>query len=116
MGELPTFFAASDIAFVGGSLVEVGGHNILEACALGKPVIFGKYMFNFQEISRMALEQNAGIQINNTHQLETILSRLIEDPNYRFRYGEEGIKLVKNNQGSLSNTIRAIENYLPSRD
>ena len=113
MGELPTFYAASDIAFVGGSLVKIGGHNILEACALGKPVVFGKYMFNFLEISRMTLEQNAGIQVNDITELENELTRLIDDPSYRYSYGEEGIKLIKNNQGSLSNTIKAIQHLLP---
>jgi len=112
MGELPTFYAAADIAFVGGSLVEVGGHNILEACALGKPVVFGKYMFNFLEISQMALEQKAGLQVANAMELEQVLERLITDANNRYSIGQNGIKLVEDNQGSLDNTIAVLNKYL----
>ena len=59
MGELPTFLAAADAAFVGGSLVEHGGHNLLEPAALGIPVAFGPHMFNFAEISRLLVQQGA---------------------------------------------------------
>ena len=63
MGELQKLYAAADVAFVGGSLVEVGGHNILEACAVGIPVIFGPHMFQAEEISAMALERGAACRI-----------------------------------------------------
>jgi 3-deoxy-D-manno-octulosonic-acid transferase len=112
MGELPTFYAAADIAFVGGSLVEIGGHNILEACALGKPVIFGPYMFNFLEISKLALAQNAGIQVHDADELISVMYRMIDDANYRYSYGENGIKLVNENRGSLQNTLDALKNYI----
>lgn len=114
MGELPVFFAACDIAFVGGSLVEIGGHNILEACALGKPVVFGPHMFNFLEISQLALEQRAGIQVQNESELEQVVRNLIEDANLRYSCGQNGITLVDNNQGALQRTIDALEPFLPT--
>lgn len=114
MGELPVFFAASDIAFVGGSLVETGGHNILEACALGKPVVFGPHMFNFLEISQMALEQGAGIQVRDKSELERVLRNLVEDANLRYSCGQNGIKLVENNQGALNRTLAALSPFLDS--
>jgi 3-deoxy-D-manno-octulosonic-acid transferase len=64
MGELLKLYTASDVAFVGGSLVPVGGHNVLEACAVGLPVIFGPHMFNFDEISQLTLSREAGIQVS----------------------------------------------------
>ncbi|GJL81491.1 MAG: 3-deoxy-D-manno-octulosonic acid transferase [marine bacterium B5-7] len=112
MGELPTFFAASDIAFVGGSMVDIGGHNILEACALGKPVVFGPYMHNFLEISRMALEQKAGIQVHNDQELEDIIAKLIEDANYRFSFGQRGIALIEGNQGALKYTLEILDRFI----
>jgi len=112
MGELPVFFAASDIAFVGGSLVPTGGHNILEACALGKPVIFGPHMFNFLEISRMALEAGAGIQVKDAHELEQTVRQLVEDANHRFSCGQNGITLIDANQGALVRTLEALEPFL----
>ncbi len=109
MGELPTFYAAADIAVVGGSLVPIGGHNILEPCALGKPVVFGQYMFNFLEISKMALQRKAGIQISSTEELEQILLRFTEDANFRFSYGQNGVGLVEDNRGALDNTMTVLE-------
>ncbi|KAA3624358.1 MAG: 3-deoxy-D-manno-octulosonic acid transferase [Proteobacteria bacterium] len=113
MGELPIFFAACDIAFVGGSLTEIGGHNILEACALGKPVIFGPHMFNFLEISQMALERHAGIQVQNEKELESVLRQLVEDANFRYACGQRGIALVEDNQGALMRTLEVLEPFLP---
>lgn len=112
MGELPVFFAASDIAFVGGSLVPTGGHNILEACALGKPVIFGPHMFNFLEISRMALDAGAGIQVQDAHALEQTVRQLVEDANHRFSCGQNGIALIDANQGALARTLEALDPFL----
>lgn len=112
MGELPVFFAASDIAFVGGSLVETGGHNILEACALGKPVVFGPHMFNFLEISQMALKQGAGIQVQDESSLERVVRNLVEDANLRYSCGQNGIRLVENNQGALKRTLDALSPFL----
>ncbi|MCR4301474.1 MAG: lipid IV(A) 3-deoxy-D-manno-octulosonic acid transferase, partial [Sulfuricaulis sp.] len=74
MGELQLFYAAADCAFIGGSLVPRGGHNLLEACAVGKPVVLGPHMFNFQEICQMTLERDAGVQIHSADQLAPAVS------------------------------------------
>ena len=109
MGELPIFYAACDVAFVGGSLVEVGGHNVLEACALGKPVIFGPHMFNFRDIGAMTLDHGAGVRVADEAQLEEAVERMIGDASYRSGYGENGIALVAGNRGSLRNTLDFLE-------
>ncbi len=71
VGEMLNFYAIADLVFVGGSLAPVGGHNILEASLLKKPVVFGPYMHNFKEISRMVLEVGGGIQAVGEEDLAT---------------------------------------------
>ena len=108
MGELLKLYAASDVAFVGGSLVPVGGHNVLEACAVGLPVVFGPHMFNFDEISQMTLSRHAGIQVDSVQGLVAATSCYLEDPNLRFETGEKGKKLVKQNRGAMEHTAKLI--------
>ncbi len=105
MGELQLFFGASDVAFVGGSLVATGGHNILEASALGVPVVFGPHMFNFQEIGALALERAAGRQVRDGEDLARAVSDYLADANARFEAGEAGRKMVAENRGALEKTL-----------
>jgi 3-deoxy-D-manno-octulosonic-acid transferase len=112
MGELPLFFAAADCAFIGGSLVPIGGHNLLEASAVGKPVVFGPHMFNFQEISLMTLERGAGVQIRTPAQLAPAVSDFLGNANRRDRAGEAGRKMVEENRGALAANMRLIEQLL----
>jgi 3-deoxy-D-manno-octulosonic-acid transferase len=108
MGELLKLYTASDVAFVGGSLVPVGGHNVLEACAVGLPVIFGPHMFNFDEISQLTLSREAGIQVDSTHDLVAAVAIYLDDANLRFETGEKGKKLVQQNRGALERTSELI--------
>jgi 3-deoxy-D-manno-octulosonic-acid transferase len=108
MGELLKLYTASDVAFVGGSLVPVGGHNVLEACAVGLPVIFGPHMFNFDEISQLTLSRKAGIQVDSTHDLVAAVATYLDDANLRFETGEKGKKLVQQNRGALERTSELI--------
>lgn len=108
MGELLKLYTASDVAFVGGSLVPVGGHNVLEACAVGLPVIFGPYMFNFDEISQLTLSKKAGLQVTTNHELVAAVATYLDDPNLRFETGEKGKKLVQQNRGALERTSELI--------
>ncbi len=108
MGELLKLYTASDVAFVGGSLVPVGGHNVLEACAVGLPVIFGPHMFNFDEISQLTLSREAGIQVDSTHDLVAAVATYLDDANLRFETGEKGKKLVQQNRGALERTSELI--------
>lgn len=114
MGELQLFLAACDVAFVGGSLVPVGGHNILEASAVGVPVVFGPHMSNFQEISAMALARGAGMQIRDGAALAPALIRYLEDPNLRFAAGEAGKRMVAENRGALEKTLDRLARLLPA--
>jgi 3-deoxy-D-manno-octulosonic-acid transferase len=102
MGDLTVFFAAADVAFVGGSLVDVGGHNILEPASLGLPVIVGPYMKNFLSITDMMKEQGALLQVANSDELYKRLSKLFENSEKRAAIGNAGLVVVKKNQGSLN--------------
>ncbi len=109
MGELGLLIAASDIAYIGGSLVPAGGHNLLEACAASVAVIFGPHMFNFQEISDMVLEKGAGVQVVNTRELTDVIIRFVNEPALRNQYGSRGKGLVDENKGALFATLKIIE-------
>jgi 3-deoxy-D-manno-octulosonic-acid transferase len=112
MGELQLFFGAADVAFIGGSLVPTGGHNLLEASALGKPVVFGPHMFNFQEISQMTLERGAGVQIQAPSELAPAISDFLGNANRRDSAGEAGRRMVEENRGALAANMRILEQLL----
>ena len=111
MGELPVLYAAADIAVVGGSLIPIrgiGGHNILEPCAVGVPVIFGRNMANFLEISDIALSAGAGFQVGDKADLIVRLKRLLNDAPLRGVVGEAGRKMVEQNTGATQTTCELI--------
>lgn len=109
MGELSLFYAAADLAFVGGSLVPVGGHNILEPAALGKPVLFGPHMFNFETIATMFLELGAARQVADASTLARVVVEWLRDANLRDGYGAAGARLVAENRGALERLMGLIQ-------
>jgi 3-deoxy-D-manno-octulosonic-acid transferase len=113
MGELMLLYGAGDVAFVGGSLVATGGHNLLEASALGKPVVFGPHMFNFTEIASLTLERGAGEQVQDGASLLRALADFLASPERRDRAGEAGKKLVEENRGALERTMTLLGPLLP---
>ena len=118
MGELPVLYAAADIAVVGGSLIPIrgiGGHNILEPCAVGVPVIFGSNMGNFLEISDIALRTGAGFQVGDQGDLIACLKRLLNDAPLRGAVGEAGRKMVEQNTGATQKTCELILPLLAMR-
>ncbi len=80
IGELAQLFQIATVVFVGGSLVDLGGHNILEPAVFGKPIVFGPYMQNFAEISRTFLDNAAAIQVHSDRELGSALLELLGDP------------------------------------
>ena len=111
LGELMMFYAASDVAFVGGSLVPTGGHNVLEPAAVGLPVITGPYTFNFAEISNTMLEAGVLQQVENVEQLSSVVIDLLTHPEKRKTTGKQGQKLVAENRGSLGRLLELIKPY-----
>jgi 3-deoxy-D-manno-octulosonic-acid transferase len=116
MGELPIFLGASDVAFVGGSLVNHGGHNVLEAAALGVPVVFGPHMFNFAAISELLLEEGAAVRAQSAHELTDVVARWLADASERSRIGENGRRVVEENRGALERLAALIAAQLDSEE
>jgi 3-deoxy-D-manno-octulosonic-acid transferase len=112
MGELPLFYAASDVAFVGGSLVPVGGHNILEPAALARPIITGPHYFNFNEITQQFLKTDAAIKINNTEELAKAVIKLLQNPQQRAKMGDTALQLMANSQGASKRLVNLIKRHI----
>jgi len=112
MGELQRLYAAADVAFIGGSLVRIGGQNPLEACAVKVPVIFGQHMFHFEEISAMALERGAARQVQGEQSLAEAVSLYFDQPMLRQAAGEAAHSLVQDNQGALERTLQLMVDSL----
>jgi 3-deoxy-D-manno-octulosonic-acid transferase len=100
MGELYAYYAASDLAFVGGSLVPLGGQNLLEACAAGRPVLVGPHTFNFEEATHLAVESGAALQVRDELELGRVLSELLANRERRTRMGHAGVELMHQHQGA----------------
>ncbi len=113
IGELAHVYLAATVVFVGGSLVDVGGHNILEPAIHGKAIVFGPYMQNFAEIARSFLEHDAAIQIHSARELEDTLLDLISNRERRERLGEAARAVVEANRGAKQRTLDAIATLLP---
>jgi 3-deoxy-D-manno-octulosonic-acid transferase len=112
MGELMLFLSAADVAFVGGSLVPTGGHNVLEPAALGLPVVFGPQMFNFAMISRMLLAENAAVEVSSYNDLARWVIDWLSDANLRATYGENALRVVEANRGAMDRLFDILQEYL----
>jgi len=113
IGELARLFQVATVVFVGGSLVDHGGHNILEPAVHGKPIVFGPYMQNFAEISQRFLASQAAVQVGSEAELIDVVVRLAGDPVERARLGAAARALVESNRGAKARTLEAIDALLP---
>lgn len=112
VGELAALYAAADVAFVGGSLVPIGGHNLLEPAALGLPVLTGPSHSNAKDIAQLLLQQGAALQVGDAQELAGCLTRLFGDAEQRRRIGAVARRLVEMNRGSLARLLELIEPLL----
>lgn len=112
LGELPVFYAASDIAFIGGSLVRNGGHNMLEPASLGLAVLTGPHIYNFMEISELLEECGAACKIHTADELARQVTRFLVDANLRHSIGEKGRKMVADNRGSSERLMTFLQPFL----
>jgi len=114
IGELAHVYQAATAVFVGGSLVDVGGHNILEPAIHGKAIVFGPYMQNFAEIARSFLDHQAAIQVDTARELEDTLIDLLGNRERRERIGDAARALVAANRGAKDRSLEAIARLLPT--
>ncbi|WP_259757697.1 lipid IV(A) 3-deoxy-D-manno-octulosonic acid transferase [Pseudomonas sp. GCEP-101] len=105
MGELLFLYALADVAFVGGSLVPNGGHNLLEPAALGKPVLSGPHLFNFLEIAAQLREVGALREVADAPSLAVAVAALWDEPASAARMAEAGLGVMKANQGALERLL-----------
>jgi 3-deoxy-D-manno-octulosonic-acid transferase len=112
MGELVKFLAAGDVAFIAGSLVPVGGHNFLEAAALGLPILSGPFVFNAQAMSDTFFDAGAAIKVNSTGELASAVIALLKDPQRREDMGLRGRQLIERNRGAVSRIVDLIVRQL----
>lgn len=108
MGELLLWYAVSDIAFVGGSLMPVGGHNVLEPAALGKPIIIGPHGFTFEEINQRLLNLGVATQVENLESLIQSVDDWLKKPIKRQLAGEHARHFIKQNQQALPRLVELI--------
>ena len=112
VGELTEFFNAADVAFVGGSLVEVGGHNILEPARCRKPVLFGPYMENFKTIAEGMKCNGGAIEVHGAEDLARVLAELLRDPQARQRMGQSAADFAAGHQQALPKNLALARRYL----
>jgi 3-deoxy-D-manno-octulosonic-acid transferase len=112
IGEMMTLYALSDIAFVGGSLVATGGHNLLEPASLGIPSIFGPHMDNFREIADLVLTYGAGIQVESAATLTESCSTLLGNAELRKVLGQNGLKLLRDTGGATERHMEILRGFL----
>ncbi len=108
MGEMFAYYAACDIAFVGGSLLPLGGQNLLEACAVGRPVIVGPHTFNFEEATRGAIEAGAAVRAADAGELGNTISQLLGDSNRRLAMSDAGKRFTEEHRGATEKTLDLI--------
>jgi 3-deoxy-D-manno-octulosonic-acid transferase len=112
LGELLDFYAAADVAFVGGSLVPIGGHNLLEPAALGVPILTGPYNSNSEEIARLLIASGAAEVVRDAATLAARIGTLLANPEARVRIGAQGRASVDSNRGALGKLLGLIEPLL----
>lgn len=114
LGELAEFYAAADIAFVGGSLVRVGGHNLLEPAAIGLPVLSGPQQYNSPDVARSLVEQGALTIVHDAAELAAALQKLLADAPARARQGAAGRSVIEANRGARERLVQLIDTLLPA--
>ena len=112
LGELSKLYSLGSLIFVGGSLVRVGGHNILEPLFFKKPVFFGPFMDHFREISDEVLRRGAGFQIGEVEEMVLHAKTLLEDTSLKSNMGRSGFQIIRDNRGATGKTLETISRFL----
>lgn len=112
VGELVSYYAVSDVVFVGGSLVRKGGHNILEPAAFGKPVFFGPHMHNFRDIAELFVREGAAMVVRSPDELKSRVAQVLEASNETASLGLNAKKLIKQNCGATARSVDILGKFL----
>ncbi len=109
IGILKRLYAIADVAFVGGSLVDLSGHNPLEPAAFSKPIIFGQYMSDFAHISQMLVDSGGAVQVENANSLYKTIADILSDSDKARNMGEKAFRVFNANKGAVEKTLKVIE-------
>lgn len=109
LGELMNFYAAADVAFVGGSLVPIGGHNLLEPAAVSLPILTGSHNFNSEEIAKLLVDVGAARKVHDAAELATQVGELLSNADERARIGAIGRKTLDDNRGALERLLNLVD-------
>src|SRR5262249_739381 len=112
LGDLQEFYGLGDIAFVGGSLVDAGGHNLLEPARVRIPVLFGPYMTNFKAIARAMKERGGGVEVRSVEDLVREITDLLSDATKRRAMGEKAYELAADEYRVGERTTELLSRYL----
>ncbi len=115
MGELRSIYSASDLVFIGGSLIKKGGQNPIEPAVASRPIIFGRWMFNFQDVANNFIENNAAILVDNEQELSLKIEFLLRHPEARKTLGLNAREVVRKNTGSAERTVECIKKILEQK-
>lgn len=109
MGEMFAYYASCDLAFIGGSLLPFGGQNLIEACAVGTPLLIGPHTYNFEQAAELAVANGAAMRISHADDLVKQLDILMHDSNQLRNMGEAGKRFVSNNRGATKHAMAHID-------
>jgi 3-deoxy-D-manno-octulosonic-acid transferase len=115
MGEMLAYYAACDVAFVAGSLLPLGGQNLIEACAVGKAVLVGPHMRNFAEATRLAVESKAAIQVADADELASEVTRLLQDATARQAMRRAALDFARQGKGATQCVLQLVAKLVPSQ-
>jgi 3-deoxy-D-manno-octulosonic-acid transferase len=113
LGELLLFYASADVALVGGTLVPIGGHNLLEPAALGLPVLTGPYVFNAPDVAHALLDAGAAIEVRSEGDVAAVVTRLLGDAAERKHRGEAGMGVLAGNRGAVERIVQLVAARMP---
>ena len=115
MGEMAAYYAVCDLAFIGGSLLPYGGQNLIEACAVGRALLFGPYMHNFAEASRLAVAAGAAIEVADADVLGERAGELLRDRATLARMAQAALAFSRAHQGATARSLAICERLLQQR-
>ena len=112
MGEMFAYYAACDIAFIGGSLLPLGGQNLIEAAAMGKPVLIGPHTFNFAEVSELAVQAGVALRVTNAEELALAVEDLLKAPEKIKAMSVAALAFADRHRGATDRLMALIEPFL----
>ncbi len=115
MGEMFAYYAACDVAFIGGSLLPYGGQNLIEACTVGKPILIGPHTYNFTDAARLALASGAALKIDSADDLVRTAEELLGNPLRLAEMGGQGLRFVAAHRGATRIACGLIQSHLANR-